>query len=134
MPIVAPFLRHSDENLLYSNYHADINENGYYRDSDPYLLIWQQKIVGVFELPVVNGTYLIRADVISRLKYRDTTARHEYVIFSESARQAGVPQYLDNRQVYGYLTQTEDTEDAEKLLGLELDAWIASERTHRDPK
>jgi hypothetical protein len=25
------------------------------------------------------------------------------VIFSESARKAGVTQYLDNRQVYGYL-------------------------------
>jgi hypothetical protein len=76
-------------------------------------------------MPVVNCTYLVRADVISWLKYRDATTRHEYVIFSESARNAGVPQFFDNRQVYGYLTRTEEPADAEKLLGPELDARLA---------
>jgi hypothetical protein len=125
LPIVAPFLRHSEENLLYSNFHADIDDQGYYRDCDSYLLIWGQKIAGVFELPVVHCTYLVRSDVISHLKYRDATTRHEYVIFSESARQAGVPQFFDNRQVYGYLTMTEEPAHAERLLGPELDARLA---------
>ena len=31
-------------------------------------------------------------------------SRHEYVVFSDSARKAGIPQYLDNRQIYGYIT------------------------------
>ena len=59
---------------------------------------------GVFEMPVVHCTYLIRADVIPELKYVDDTSRHEYVVFSDSARKAGVPQYFDNRQIYGYIT------------------------------
>jgi len=122
LTIVAPLIRHCEEKFLYSNYHADIDHNGYYRACDPYRLILEQKIVGVFELPVVHCTYLIRADVIPWLNYCDATTRHEYVIFSDSARVAGVPQYLDNRQVYGYLTVTEDPEESEKLLGPELQA------------
>jgi hypothetical protein len=46
---------------------------------------------------------LIRADVIPALTYEDATARFEYVVFSDSARQAEAVQYLDNRQVYGYI-------------------------------
>ncbi len=42
--------------------------------------------------------------MIPDLTYQDGTERHEYVIFSDSARKAGIPQYLDNRQVYGYVT------------------------------
>lgn len=127
LTIVAPFLRHSNEGSLYSNYYADIDDNGYYRECDSYPLILGQKIAGVFELPVVHCTYLVRADVIPRLRYRDATRRHEYVIFSDSARLACVPQYLDNRQVYGYLSLTEEPEVAEMLLGPELDARLVAE-------
>lgn len=38
-----------------------------------------------------------------------------------------MPQYLDNRQVYGYLTLTDAPEDAAKLLGPELDVRLAPE-------
>ena len=38
------------------------------------------------------------------LTYEDGSDRYEYVVFSESARKSLVPQYLDNRQVYGYIT------------------------------
>jgi hypothetical protein len=41
---------------------------------------------------------------LPELSYEDPTGRYEYVIFSESARRAGIPQYLDNRQIYGYIT------------------------------
>ena len=64
----------------------------------------------MIEVPVVHTTYLIRADMISALNYEDATSRHEYVVFSDSARQAGVVQYLDNRQVYGYIAFGEDSE------------------------
>ena len=125
LPIVSPLLRHSDEFSFYSNYHADIDANGYYRECDAYEMILRQAVVGVFELPVVHCTYLIRADVLSQLNYNDGTERHEYVIFSDSARKAGIPQYFDNRQIYGYLTLTEEPEVAEGLLGPELAERLA---------
>ena len=123
LPIVAPFLRSIDPGNLYSNYHADIDANGYYKDCDQYSWILNRQVRGVLEMPVVNCTYLIRSDVINDLSYEDKTDRHEYVIFSESARQRGVPQYLDNRQVYGYImsgdgdkTHTANDIDKAKIL------------------
>ena len=50
--------------------------------------------------------------------------RHEYVIFSSSARLAGIPQYLDTRQVYGYLTLNEDAKRCELLIGAEIEEAI----------
>jgi glycosyltransferase involved in cell wall biosynthesis len=103
LPIVAPFLRSLGAGDLYSNYHAAIDVNGYYEECDQYTWTLNRWIRGVLEMPVVNSTYLVRADVLSDLTYEDGTSRHEYVIFSESARKQGTPQYLDNRQVYGYV-------------------------------
>ena len=52
----------------------------------------------------MHCTYLVRGDVIQDLTYQDDTDRFEYVIFSDSARKSKVSQYLDNRQIYGYIT------------------------------
>jgi GR25 family glycosyltransferase involved in LPS biosynthesis len=53
---------------------------------------------------VVHCTYLVRADIVPQITYDDGSGRHEYVIFADSARKAGIPQYIDNRQIYGYIT------------------------------
>jgi hypothetical protein len=108
LPIVAPFLRSSRADELYANYHADIDGDGYYKDCDQYVWALNRWVRGVLEMPVVNGTYLVRADVLSELVYDDGADRHEYVIFSESARKNSVPQYLDNRQLYGYVVREDE--------------------------
>jgi glycosyltransferase involved in cell wall biosynthesis len=102
LPIVAPFLRSIDPDDPYSNYHADIDGNGYFKECDQYRWVLKRWVRGVLEMPVVNSTYLVHVEAIDDLAYEDGTTRHEYVIFSESARQSGTLQYLDNRQVYGY--------------------------------
>jgi glycosyltransferase involved in cell wall biosynthesis len=103
LPVVAPFLRSIGPGNFYSNYHAEIDANGYYQDCDQYSWTLNRRVRGVLEMPVVHSTYLVRADALSDLAYEDGTARHEYVIFSETARRRDIPQYLDNRQVYGYV-------------------------------
>jgi glycosyltransferase involved in cell wall biosynthesis len=103
VPIVAPFLRSLSVDDPYSNFHAEVDANGYFEDCDQYSWILNRWIRGVIEVPVTHCTYLIRADVLGNLAYQDGTDRHEYVIFSESARKQGIPQYFDNRQVYGYI-------------------------------
>ncbi len=110
MPIVAPLLRSLERGRFYSNYHADVDSSGYFRSNDQYLWILNQWIRGLVEVPVVHTTYLIRADVIDELGYLDATSRHEYVVFSDVARKAAIPQYLDNRQVYGYIAFGEGSE------------------------
>jgi len=104
LPIVSPFLRVAVGSSYYSNYHAEIDVNGYFKWCDQYSWILQRHIRGLIEVPVVHCTYLVRADLIPSLTYDDGTGRYEYVIFSDSARKSGIPQYLDNRQVYGFIT------------------------------
>lgn len=104
LPIVAPLLRSINPRAFYSNFHAEIDADGYLQQCDQYHWILNRWVRGVLEMPVVHCTYLIRADALNELTYEDTTSRHEYVVFSHSARRANVPQYIDNRQVYGYIT------------------------------
>lgn len=108
LPIVSPLLRSINPNAFYSNYHAEVDADGYYQGCDQYEWVLQRRVRGLIEMPVVHCTYLLRADVLPNLKYEDATQRHEYVVFAASARQAGIPQYLDNRQVYGYITFGKD--------------------------
>ena len=104
LPILAPLLRSIGPGQFYSNYHAEIDAVGYLKECDQYQWLLNRWVRGVFEMPVVRCTYLVRGDVLAELTYEDETARHEYVIFSHSARKAKILQYLDNRQVYGYVT------------------------------
>ncbi|MFB9983930.1 glycosyltransferase family 25 protein [Mesorhizobium kowhaii] len=104
LPIVAPLLRSISPGQYYSNYHAEIDANGYYMPCDQYGWVLNRHVRGIIEMPLVHCTYLVRADVLIELTYEDATSRFEYVIFADSARKAGVVQYMDNRQVYGYIT------------------------------
>jgi glycosyltransferase involved in cell wall biosynthesis len=103
LPIVGPLLRSIDPARFFSNFHAEIDANGYYKECDQYHWILNRWVRGVLEVPVVHSTYLVRAEAIPALTYRDATDRHEYVVFSDSARRSGIVQYIDNRQVYGYI-------------------------------
>ena len=142
LPVVAPLLRSIDPGDFYSNYHAEIDVNGYYKECDQYRWILDRMVRGVVEMPVVHCTYLVRADMLNDLTYEDTTARHEYVVFSDSARKSNVPQYLDNRQVYGYITFDEGDihhvaggiKQARALLDADLRASAGIEDQDRNAK
>jgi len=134
LPIASPLLRSIAPGQYYSNYHAEIDDKGYFKGCDQYGWILHRYIRGVVEVPVVHCTYLVRTDVIPQLTYEDTTTRYEYVIFSDSARKAKIPQYLDNRQIYGYITFGEGDdhhvpggiEQARALLKATADAPVLS--------
>ncbi len=117
LPVVAPFLRVGMSTRIYSNYHAAINDTGYYKDTPLYYWIFNKEAKGLIEVPVVHCTYLIRRDAFDSVCYDDESCRYEYVIFSDSLRKAGVPQYMDNRLTYGILTFDDDkTMDKEEWL------------------
>ena len=120
LPIVAPLLRHADEREMYANYHAKIDDWGYHRSCEEYNWILAQRIKGLYQVPVVHSTYLVRRDVIAKLSYDDGSGRHEYVVFSDSARKQDIPQYLDNREIYGYLTPGQNAAPAVSRLGPEI--------------
>jgi len=124
LPFVSPLLRHVDVANPYSNFHFRVDANGYYLDCPEYYSVLEQHVRGVCEVAVAHCTYLLRTSVLPLLAYADGSDRHEYVIFSDSARRQGIPQYLDNRQVYGYLTLDEDAAEAERVLGPEIRAAL----------
>lgn len=109
LPIVAPLLRRED-NHRYANFHGAVDANGYYIDVPSYDTILARQVRGFIEVPVVHCTYLIRHEVLDQMAYQDETPRHEYVIFSDNARKKGIPQYLDNRELYGRISFAEDKE------------------------
>lgn len=111
LPIVAPLLY---SNNAYSNFHSDIDQNGYHIPCPYYLTILNRNVKGLIELPVVHCSYLIRYEVLSSMTYDDESYRYEYVIFSDNARKKGIPQYLDTRKVYGYLTLCETVDELRK--------------------
>jgi hypothetical protein len=117
LPIVAPLLRVTDPNGHYSNFFAEIDANGFYAHCDQYQWILQRRVRGVFEVPVVHCTYLIRGDVVPQLGYLDGSDRYEFAVFSDSARKARIQQYIDNRQVYGYITFDAESDAAKVIVG-----------------
>lgn len=102
LPVVAPLLRSVEPNDIFSIYHSEVDTNGYFKECDQYTWILNRWVRGVLEVPAVNSVCLVRSDMLSNLSWVDDTARHEYVVFSESVRKREVPMYLDNRQIYGY--------------------------------
>ena len=104
LPIVAPFLRVTNPTHAYSNFFAKTDAAGFFAGCDEYHWITHRWVRGVVEVPVVHCTYLVRKDVIPELHYLDGSDDWEFAVFCKSAREAGIPQYLDNRQVYGYIT------------------------------
>jgi hypothetical protein len=126
LPIVAPFLRYAvalGENAdtpveaakreghmsrYYSNYHDKVDDFGSIIPEDLYYKILNQEIKGLIECMCVHCTYLIKREYLSELNYLEQSDRWEYMVFSNSARDKGIPQYLDNRTIYGVLTLSEN--------------------------
>jgi hypothetical protein len=112
LPVVAPLLR-TPEWGPYSNFHADVDERGYYKASDMYMPILNRSIIGVFLVPVVHCTYFIQREYLKDVVYDDNSWRYEYVVFSDNLRKKGIPQFIDNRKCYGVITFSSTQEHLE---------------------
>jgi len=100
--VLAPMLTNT---TLYSNYHYDIDNNGYMKDHPTYIKVLNRSLRGLIEVPVVHCTYFVSYDLLKDVCYDDGSARYEYVIFSDGLRKKNRPQYLDNRFIYGFISQ-----------------------------
>lgn len=52
----------------------------------------------------------VREDLTS-MCYDDASARYEYIVLVIMHEKKGVPQYIDNRQIYGYISFAENAEE-----------------------
>lgn len=121
-PVIAPMLRNLmdskfiSEGPVYSNFHADIDQNGYYKSCDQYYKIFNCKQRDIFEVPVVHCTYFIRYEYLLKMCYDFNDSRMEYVVFSDQCRIQKIPQFIDNRYNYGYLTFADFRSDFERFI------------------
>lgn len=108
-PIIAPFLKVFDESCIYSNYHLDVEWNGYRKvpdDLTPEIEIWMQKNPSTFKVPLVHCTYLIDCKHIEKISYHnDYWGKHhyEYVLFATNARENNIDQYFCNEKMFGFV-------------------------------
>jgi hypothetical protein len=113
LPIVAPLIRFDTANNLESNFWTATDSSGLWFNSDEfYGPIISRHLQGVFKLPLVHCTYLIKSDYFASLTYSNlySETSHEYIVFAENARRKQIPMYLDNRLLYGIATGLNPTE------------------------
>jgi SAM-dependent methyltransferase len=110
LEVVAPMLVYDG---LFSNFHAYVDDGGYYKSGDNYQKIVRRELNGVINVPVVNSCYLIRNECLKYVEYDDHSGRLEYVIFSDVLRKKGIPQYIDNTRNYGIMLNYRDKTERE---------------------
>lgn len=123
-PIIAPMLKAiPEENDPASNFFYSITDNGYYKNDPVYYLILDRKVIGTFKAPLVHCTYLVKAEYLNKLSYTNGTDEYEFIIFSRSARNGGVDQYICNEKIFGYSVNffSKVTKEEEKSR---LSAWL----------
>lgn len=124
LPVVGPLLRNEDDCFSnYANYHFAVDDQGYYKDVPQYYEVLRRNIKGLIQVGVIHCTYLIRREHLEDVCYDDGSGRYEYVIFSETLRKKGIPQYIDNRRYYGKLTFAETAEDFQRINMTPPPAW-----------
>lgn len=100
LPVVAPMLRTAHSS--YSNFFNRAAPDGYAVVGLPeYFDVLEGRVRGFIQVDVVHCTYFCRAEVLDHISYDDGSERFEYAIFSDVLRNRGIPQYVDNRQIYG---------------------------------
>lgn len=103
-PIVAPMLKAFPERLdHYSNFFSAISPSGYYQSHPSYIPILYHQKIGTFKVPLVHCTYLIVSSVLDKLNYIDASDDYEFVVFSRSAREGSIDQFICNEMDFGYL-------------------------------
>lgn len=87
----------------YASFHYKACPLGYYEDTPQQNMIQQGEIKGIIEVDTVHCTYFIPHHILKEVSYYDGTERYEYAIFSDNLRRKKIPQYIDNRDFYGFL-------------------------------
>ncbi|XP_022094923.1 procollagen galactosyltransferase 1-like isoform X2 [Acanthaster planci] len=130
--VIAPMLVSTK---MYSNFWGGTNQKGYYRRTEQYVHILKRNFTGVFEVPMVHSTYLInlRHKISVQLSYNPlpgfTGDIDDMMTFAFSAKKAGIPFHVTNRNYYGSLLIPLSAKkpleyEKEQMLHLRLEAMV----------
>ncbi|KAI4901834.1 hypothetical protein NFI96_032275 [Prochilodus magdalenae] len=105
--LVAPML---ESRTLYSNFWCGMTTQGYYKRTEEYIPVRNWKRTGCHAVPMIHSTMLLdlRRSASKALAFYPPHKTYPWVlddimVFSFSARQAGVQMFVCNREHYGYL-------------------------------
>uniref|UniRef100_A0A8B9HTU2 Collagen beta(1-O)galactosyltransferase 2 n=1 Tax=Astyanax mexicanus TaxID=7994 RepID=A0A8B9HTU2_ASTMX len=105
--LVAPMLQ---SRTLYSNFWCGMTTQGYYKRTEEYVPIRNRKRIGCHAVPMIHSTMLLdlRRSASKALAFYPPHHNYPWVlddimVFSFSARQAGVQMFVSNREDYGFL-------------------------------
>jgi hypothetical protein len=99
---VAPMIRRPG--TFQTNFWGALDPNGYYRRSEDYLDIVERRVIGIFNVPYVNGAVLIRREAILSLSNTQDSNNPDMDLCA-SLRHKTQFMYVDNREICGtYVT------------------------------
>lgn len=124
-PLVAPMVI-SDG--LYSNFWCGMTNDYYYQRTDEYMQIYNFDKRGEFRLPMIHSAILInlndkrtdtltfnRTNLVNQFNINDMEQKRipldDIIIFSLSANYSGLPMYVVNHELYGFILAPLDPED-----------------------
>ena len=103
--IVGPFMNIKDQ--LWSCFWGAVDKNGWYKDSFDYLDIVNGKRKGCWNIPHLQGNYLINKETIQKVQnFYSNNYNTNYNIdmkFSKNCRDNNIFLYVDNLVNYGYI-------------------------------
>ncbi|XP_058460846.1 glycosyltransferase 25 family member isoform X2 [Malaya genurostris] len=132
LPIVAPMLL-SDG--LYSNFWCGMTADYYYQRTDQYKEILNYDKTGQFAVPMVHSAMLVNINVLQSVNLTFDPRKlppgqydgplDDIIVFAMSAKYSGIPMYISNALVYGYLLAPLEQGDAiekdlEQLTNIKL--------------
>ncbi|XP_053684624.1 glycosyltransferase 25 family member [Sabethes cyaneus] len=110
LPVVAPMLL-SDG--LYSNFWCGMTADYYYQRTDEYKEILNFDKSGQFQVPMVHSAVMVNINVMQSINLTFDAKRlppgqykgpqDDIIIFAMSANYSGIPMYISNAIIYGYL-------------------------------
>jgi len=107
VPIAAPFLRNIPEHDytttkdFSSTFFYEVTDDGSFKGHENYLKIFNHEMVGAFQVPHVFGALLIDGAYLSQVTYEDASQDLPHQVFSRSARNKKIAQYISNEKNFG---------------------------------
>jgi GR25 family glycosyltransferase involved in LPS biosynthesis len=105
--IIAPILVKPDS--WWTNFWGDLKETGFYKRSHDYKLIIDRKRTGCWNVPYINGVFLVNRNVFNKVPniYLDSSELDIDMRFCKNLRDNGVHMYAINSNIYGYIGTSE---------------------------
>ena len=119
-PIIAPFLRRGKKfrNNDHSTYFTQDQHHPdcFKANNKMHKALMTGEIRDITQVPIVHCTYLLRKEILDKVCFDDGSGCWEFIILSKTFQRHNIPQFLDNREIYGYLT--------DKDTALKFNCWL----------